>query len=151
MGWRQAAAMRMQIRESELFTIEDRESGRLLVAGGFWPWPDTPYEECWMLTHRGTRLPARAVVEGVSGLLLTRPAGRIPVAWIALDRPRDRRFAEFLGFKSERLPTETILGRQHQLMLWSPDERIIRIEAEAQQGAGSDAGARAPVSPPRAQ
>lgn len=116
---RRSRAMMQQARESDLFAIE-REDGRLLVAGGFWVWTGTPYEECWMLTNRNVPLPARIVVEGVARLLDARPAGRIPVAWIDVARPVDRRFARFLGFECIRSEPETILGRRCELMVWRP-------------------------------
>jgi len=118
---RMQLGMIQQSRESDLFAVADEESGRLLVAGGFWPWPDGhPYDEAWMLTNRNIQLPARVMLEACARALEARPAGRTVVAFIEAARPAHMRFATFLGFESYRLPVLPILRRNCQLMAWRP-------------------------------
>jgi hypothetical protein len=118
---RRALFMVKQARESELFTVEDPNSGRLLVAGGFWPWPDDhPYDEAWMLTNQAVELPARIMIQACLTVLEARPEHRAVVASIRIDKPAHMRFAQFLGFESYHLPVIPILRRECQLMVWRP-------------------------------
>lgn len=117
---RMQLAMLQQARESELFTVEvDDGSGRLLIAGGFWPWPDGHnYEEAWMLTNRGVTLPPKILLDACLRLLDARDTGRDVVAFIDTAKPKHMRFAAFLGFESPHLPVLPILRRDCQLMVW---------------------------------
>ena len=118
---RRALVMLQQARESELFSVEGKKCGRLLVAGGFWPWPDgQPYDEAWMLTNQSIDLPARIVIQACAHVLALRPETRTVVASVRVDRPAHLRFAEFLGFESSHLPVIPILHRDCQLMAWRP-------------------------------
>lgn len=118
---RRALVMLQQARESELFTVKDEANGRLLIAGGFWPWPDgQPYDEAWMLTNQSIRLPAKIMLQACLEVLDRRPEGRAVVASVRVDKPKHMRFAEFLGFESSHLPVIPILHRDCQLMAWRP-------------------------------
>jgi hypothetical protein len=115
---RRQLAMLQQARVSDLLTVAEEERGRPLVAGGFFAWEGTDYEEAWMLINQAAPPRPRALVEAVSAALMSRPATKITVALIDMNIPKNQRFAAFLGFESVTSDPVSILGREFQLMIW---------------------------------
>lgn len=117
-GPRQARVMMRQARESRLFALD--VAGEVIAAGGLWPYPDGETLEAWMLTRLGARLPPRALAQAAAMVLATVGSGETVICHVGQDRPRHRRFVEFLGFNGLRAPPSHMFGRAYDALEWRP-------------------------------